>query len=114
MKNDELLKIKKTLFNISDELTISKGVGYGTEADTLANMRLASVVDVCSPEVAAYVRLMDKVFRLGRFLKHKELPHEGLIDTVVDAINYLTYIVAILVEDGKIELPEIEEGVGDR
>jgi hypothetical protein len=100
MKLDELLQIKQQLFAIADQLTESKGRGYGTDSDTLKNIRLSEYLEVAPSEIGVYIRTLDKVMRLGRILTTSEeaVGHEGLLDTVVDTINYLTYIVAIRVE----------------
>lgn len=98
MKVEELLAIKREIWRKCDELTVSKGKGYGTEADTLFNLRLCEYLGILPAEQGAYIRLLDKVTRLGRLLTRKAIPHEGLEDTVVDAINYLTYIYALCLE----------------
>jgi hypothetical protein len=100
MKLDELLQIKQQLFAIADQLTESKGRGYGTNSDTLKNIRLSEYLEVAPSEIGVYIRTLDKVMRLGRILttSEEEVGHEGLLDTVVDTINYLTYIVALRIE----------------
>jgi len=100
MKVEELLRIKRELFDEADRLTVAKGRGYGAGEDTLANMRLVEQMGFALAEEAAYIRLCDKVFRLGRILKNgeKEVGFEGLRDTIVDLINYATYIYALVEE----------------
>ncbi|MEM4342193.1 MAG: hypothetical protein QXF97_06540 [Candidatus Caldarchaeum sp.] len=98
MKVEELLKIKQEIWRKCDELTVSKGQGYGKDDDTLFNTRLCEILGILPAEEGVYIRLLDKVVRLGRQLKNPQIPHEGVEDTVVDAINYLTYIYAILLE----------------
>lgn len=98
MNVEKLLMIKEELFAKANDLTVSKGLGYGLEHDTLRNMRFAEYVSVCDAPTAAYIRLLDKVFRLGRLLKNPDIPHDSLEDTVIDLINYATYVYALVEE----------------
>ena len=59
---------------------------------------MVEIVGLTDARVAAYIRLMDKMFRLGRLLKNPNIPFEGMEDTIIDAINYLTYIYALQLE----------------
>jgi len=100
MKIEELLRLKNILFEESNKLSQLKGRGYGTESDTLLNLKLVEYAGVVDSETGAWVRLSDKVMRLGRILKHGEefVGFEGFVDTVIDGINYLTMIVALRYE----------------
>lgn len=98
MKVEELIQIKNQLFNYSNELTRLKGLGYGSEEDTLLNTKLCEILGIAPAEVGVYIRLLDKVVRLGRLLTSIDIPFEGLRDTVVDLINYATYVYAIVEE----------------
>jgi hypothetical protein len=103
VKLDELIRFKESFYKYIDELSISKGKGYGSEEDTLANLKLSEVLGVCPAELSIYIRLLDKVYRLGRLLREPDIPHEGVVDTVADMVNYAIYILAILCEKGKLE-----------
>lgn len=100
MKVDELIRLKNALFEESNRLTVLKGRGYGSEEDTLLNLKLIELVGVVDAVAGTYVRLSDKIVRLGRMIKMGEeyVGFEGFIDTVVDAINYLTYLLALKYE----------------
>jgi len=95
VKTEELLKIKQKYFEKTQELTAKKGIGYGVEEDTLRNLRLTEYVGAVSTELGIYTRLCDKVFRIGRHLTAGNLPYEKLEDDVLDAINYLFYLLAV-------------------
>ena len=107
MKIEELLRIKKELFEEADKLSISKGKGYGTKEDTLFNLKLAKILGIADPIVATYIRLLDKITRLARLLQNPNIPHEGIRDTIVDAINYLTYIWALIQETSSSQSQQI-------
>jgi hypothetical protein len=100
LKVDELIKLKNALFEESNKLTILKGRGYGSEEDTFLNLKLIEFVGVVDAITGTYIRLSDKIVRLGRIIKMGEqyVGFEGFIDTVVDAINYLTYLPALKYE----------------
>jgi len=100
MNINKLMRAKRELYALADKLTVEKARGYGTEDDPLANMRLAEVLGVARAEEAAYIRLCDKVYRLGRILKNgeKEVGFEGLRDTIADLINYAAYIYILVNE----------------
>jgi hypothetical protein len=98
VKVGELLKTKRKYFERTQELTAKKGIGYGVEEDTLRNLRLTEYVGAVSTELGTYTRLCDKVFRIGRHLKGGKLPYEKLEDDILDAINYLFYILAVVEE----------------
>jgi hypothetical protein len=100
LKVDELIRLKNALFEESNRLTVLKGRGYGSEEDTLLNLKLIELVGVVDAVAGTYVRLSDKIVRLGRMIKMGEeyVGFEGFIDTVVDAINYLTYLLALKYE----------------
>ncbi len=103
MKVDELLEIKRRLFERSDMLTIVKGEDYSFGGDTLRNLRVCERVGLCGAEVGVLVRLLDKVGRLVCSCEKDVFSvDEGLEDTVVDAINYLCMFFALKKE--KMEL----------
>jgi hypothetical protein len=90
MKAEEAVRLKQFLYKLADDLTLRKGFGYGSERDTFTNLKFAENVDVMPSELGTWVRLGDKVVRLGNLLKRgeKEVGFEGILDTVVDTINY--------------------------
>jgi len=98
MRVEYALRIKEELFREAQALTQSKGLGYGVEEDTFKNMRLVEWMGICPAYIAAYIRMLDKVFRLGRLLQNKDIPHEGLRDTVIDLVNYAMYVYILKTE----------------
>jgi hypothetical protein len=100
VKIDELIRLKNALFEESNKLTVLKGRGYGSEEDTLLNLKLIEFIGVADAVTGTYIRLSDKIVRLGRMIKVGEayVGFEGFIDTVLDAINYLTYLPALKYE----------------
>ena len=100
MKAEEAVRLKQFLYRLADDLTIRKGHGYGSDGDTFANLKLVEHVGVMSSELGTWVRLCDKVVRLGNLLKRgeREVGFEGILDTVVDAINYAAYVYLLLIE----------------
>lgn len=107
MKLERLLEIKKRIWEQCDHLTVIKGMGYGTDDDTLFNLRLVEYLGVSTAVEGAYVRMLDKVSRCARMLKllkegDKPPSEEGIKDTILDLINYAAYIYALLVERGVI------------
>lgn len=104
MKLERLLEIKEHIWKQCDDLTIIKGRGYGTENDTLFNLRLVEYLGVTTAVEGAYVRMLDKVSRLARMLKllkegGQQPSEESIKDTLLDLINYAAYIYALLVEE---------------
>jgi hypothetical protein len=100
MKIDELIRLKNALFEYSNKLTIKKGRGYGTNEDTLLNLKFVEYIGVMEAIKNTYGKLTDKVVRLGRIIAVGEeyVGFEGFIDTVVDLINYASYIPAFKYE----------------
>lgn len=108
MRLDRLLEIKKHIWEQCDNLTVIKGMGYGTNTDTLFNLRLVEYLGVSTAVEGAYVRMLDKVSRCARMLKlmrdgGNQPPEESIKDTILDLINYASYIYALLVESGVIK-----------
>ena len=100
MKIDELIRLKNALFEEANKLTVAKGRGYGSEEDTFLNLKLIEFIGVVDSTVGTYVRLSDKIVRLGRIIKMGEsyVGFEGFVDTILDIINYATYIPALKYE----------------
>ena len=98
MKVEEYLKIKNELFEKADELTKKKGHDYsGKSQDTLSNVKITEKLGLTSTMTGILVRLTDKLARLVSFNQQGEfaVADEKYEDTVVDAINYLTMLVAV-------------------
>jgi hypothetical protein len=95
---DELIAIKQKLFDKSQELSKSKGHDYSgaTNPDTFKNIRASEIFGI-KAEKGIMIRLMDKFMRISNFLDQDELAakDESFEDTIIDSINYLTYIFAL-------------------
>jgi hypothetical protein len=100
MKAEEAVRLKQFLYKLADDLTIRKGRGYGSDSDTLISFKQAEYIGVLPAELGAWCVLSVKVVRLGNQLKRgeREVGFEGILDTVVDAINYAAYVYLLLIE----------------
>lgn len=110
MRVEKVLKLKEEIFEKTQDLTRLKGVGYGTEEDSLRNLRLVEFIGLMPASHSVYVRICDKVMRIGRHLKMgvgNGLPYEKFEDDVLDALNYLFYLLILVSE-------EEEEGVAKK
>jgi hypothetical protein len=97
---DEVLKLKKMLYEKADEIHRKKGHDYASEEDSLKNFKLVEFLGVCPAEVGCFIRLTDKISRIAQFLQTGvfKVESENLEDTIVDAINYLTLFYALINE----------------
>ena len=113
MKAEEAVRLKQFLYKLADDLTVRKGLGYGSERDTFTNLKFAESVGVMAAELGTWVRLCDKVVRLGNLLKRgeKEVGFEGILDTVVDTINYAAYIYLLLIEKDRRYLDRLADKI---
>jgi hypothetical protein len=116
VKAEEAVRLKQFLYKLADDLTIRKGLGYGSDGDTFANLKLVEHVGVLSSELGTWVRLCDKVVRLGNLLKRgeREVGFEGILDTVVDAINYAAYVYLLLIEKDSRYLDHLADKIRER
>lgn len=80
-----------------------------------ANLTLCEKLGICSTEKGVLIRVMDKIKRLLNYLESGEFKvnDEGVNDMIVDTINYLVLVYAImqvragtLPPDGDLVLPE--------
>jgi hypothetical protein len=104
---DDLIEWRKReIWERLDTIALQKGHDYsGTKGDTFKNIRLNEHILGMPAEIACLVRLNDKFSRMGTLLvggwKDNEtaaVKDESVEDTVLDAINYLTYILALRAE----------------
>jgi hypothetical protein len=118
MRIGEALEYRARLFALADRLAISKSKGYAAPHDIFTNMRACEVFGIMSAELGAWVRLSDKVARLGSLLRDRGDP-EAVLDTVVDLINYASYVYLLLMEkdpayarllEGKKDVRQVREG----
>ena len=109
MRIDEALQYRARLFVLADRLAISKSKDYAAPHDIFTNIRACEVFGVMSAELGVWVRMADKVARLGNLLKDRER-REAVLDTIIDLINYATYVYLLLIEKDPAYARLIEEG----
>jgi hypothetical protein len=93
------IKTQRMIFEKCAAVVEKKGADYNRkqqkDGDTLFNMRISSFKKIVrSPQAGVLVRLDDKMQRLASLENPSEDPANGdekILDTVCDAINYLTY-----------------------
>jgi hypothetical protein len=97
---------------------VQKACDYSASADIFTNLKACEVFGIMSAELGVWVRLSDKVARLGNLLKNRYNP-EAVLNTVVDIINYATYIYLLMIEkdsvyarllEGKKDAAQAREG----
>jgi hypothetical protein len=113
MKAEEAVRLKQFLYRLADDLTVRKGFGYGSDRDTFISFKQAEYVDVLPSELGAWFLLSVKVVRLGNLLKRgeREVGFEGILDTVVDTINYAAYIYLLLIEKDRRYLDRLADKI---
>lgn len=103
ISKEELLAYRKRLFAKLDEVLIAKGSDYNSQqqekGDTLFNLRTCAILGIVPcPEDGILVRLSDKLMRLVSLTRPgtvQKVKDESIEDTAGDAINYLTYLLAM-------------------
>lgn len=104
----ELLKFRETLWKELDDVARAKGKDYsGVNGDTFKNLKLSELYGVPA-EIGILIRVGDKYSRLFELLMRESqkgdgpaISNETIDDNLKDAINYLSYILAIRKEKGK-------------
>jgi hypothetical protein len=99
---------RKNIWDKLDAIAQAKGRDYsGDSKDTFENIRLVETTMNMPAEVGIMVRLQDKLIRGATLLTREwktgggpAVKDESLTDTLMDAINYLSYII-ILREERK-------------
>ena len=126
---DELIEWRKrAIWEKLDSIASAKGHDYsGTKGDTFRNLRINEQLLGIPAEIACLVRLNDKFSRMGALLvsewrdgEKAAVKDESVEDTVLDAINYLSYVLALRTErknhgrlsDGEAPLTKISSGRG--
>lgn len=103
---EQVIEVQNELVKKAQALMGSKGHDYNGQqqlsGDTLFNMRVASLLGIVPNCVdSVLVRLSDKFMRLVSLTRPgatRQVSNESLEDTIVDAINYLTYVLVFLRE----------------
>jgi hypothetical protein len=97
MKFNEAAHYRALLLTHADKIMARKSREYAAPSDIFTNLKACEVFGVMSAELGVWVRLTDKVARLGNLLKNEHNP-EAVFDTVIDLINYATHIYLLLIE----------------
>ena len=100
---EELLAYRKELFTKADSLVSKKGHDYNRDqqesGDTLFNLRVCEILGIVPiTERGILVRLSDKFMRLISLVQVGVSPEnqdEKIEDTVLDIINYTSYLSLI-------------------
>lgn len=103
---EDVIQVQNELVGKAQALISRKGNDYNGQqqlsGDTLFNMRVASLLGIVPNSVdSVLVRLSDKFMRLVSLTRPgatRQVSNESLEDTIVDAINYLTYVLVFLRE----------------
>ena len=83
----------------ASELTMRKNHDYGSDKDSLANLRACEDLGICTAETGVLVRMCDKFRRLIKLNAIGEtmsqVPDETMLDTELDIMNYVTLFEAL-------------------
>ncbi len=95
--------LEQFIWDVFDEarlLAKDKNADYASEEDGLKNFRGSLIINV-PMEKAVLVRILDKITRIGNLLDRPNVVKgETINDSILDAINYLAILKAI-VEDSQ-------------
>ena len=96
MNTQQFLTSIETTFRACLEIARAKNQDYAGLDDPFRNFRNALTVGV-SVERGIMVRIMDKISRISNLLdKEAVVKDEKLEDTILDAVNYLSILLAYL------------------
>jgi hypothetical protein len=113
MRLEEAQHYRALLFAYASELLRRKSHDYSATADIFTNLRACETFGIMSAELGVWVRLSDKVARLGSLLKERYNP-AAVLDTVVDLINYASYVYLLLIEKDPAYAHLLEEKKDER
>lgn len=98
MTTNELINNITQTFAEGVLLVERKNADYAGSEDCFRNFRFSAIVGV-SPERAILVRVADKLARVSNLLdKESQVKDEHITDTLLDMINYLAILKAMLSE----------------
>lgn len=114
MKIDDYLKLHRMICDGAREISKCKGHDYSGDEDNLANLKRTAALGICSPETGVLVRLGDKLSRLSSLLASDRKPlvnDETIMDTIIDGVNYLILLYALIAEQASgVRGPLVEAG----
>jgi hypothetical protein len=115
MRFREAFHYRELILAKADQIMVQKACDYSGSAsgDIFANLRACETFGIMSAELGVWVRLSDKVARLGSLLKERYNP-AAVLDTVVDLINYATYVYLLMIEKDPAYARLLEEKKDER
>jgi hypothetical protein len=104
MKSDELYKFIETeILPISKEIMQSKGEAYSGLEDKLGNFKRCANLAGVPIEKAWYIYFVKHFDALSAFIRGEYKDSESIKGRIVDLINYLFLLAAILKEQGRLD-----------
>ena len=99
MTHDEFKKLFKETIKESERILIKKGEEYATEQDRLHNFRTAAALQNCNMDEAVGGFLAKHVVSIYDLIHNNvDTPMEVWDEKILDAINYLILLRAVVVE----------------
>lgn len=114
---DQVYKTQDELFGQARSIIQKKGHDYNRsqqeKGDTLFNMRVAKLLGIVESDTqSVLVRLSDKFMRLNSLTKDPKVSasvkDESVRDTIVDVMNYATYLYLFYDEERSINQTNLE------
>jgi hypothetical protein len=108
MNKEEFLKFIEEGYKKALAVIVKKNADYATGSDPFKNFKMASLIEI-SPERAILVRVSDKLARISNLLmpdKEATVKDETVDDTILDMINYLAILRALIYAQKKEETPK--------
>ena len=99
MTREQFVSIIEGVYQQGIEIIKRKNAAYGGAVDPFKNFFVVESLEIATAEEAILVRLSDKFSRLATLIARKEknqVADETVFDTLIDAINYLGILYALL------------------
>lgn len=102
MTRDQLIQFHEELTKQARSIVEAKNHDYCHDGDPFSNFRASSVLGI-PPEKGLLIRVLDKLKRLQTFIEVGTLKvkTEGPRDAVLDVINYMVLLAAMIEDDRK-------------
>jgi len=103
MKSDELMSfIQKQILPVCYDIMSTKGEAYSGLEDKLGNFKRCSNLANVSIEKAWFVYFVKHFDALSSYIRGEYKDNEPIKGRIIDFINYLFLLAAILEEQGKL------------
>ena len=99
MTREKFIATIEGVYKEGIEIIKRKNASYGGDTDPFKNFFVVESLEIATAEEAILVRLSDKFSRLATLIARKKpnlVEDETTYDTVIDAINYLGILYALL------------------